>query len=652
YLGRSDHQVKVRGYRIELGEIETALREHPAVRESVVMVQGESNDSRILAYVVLDDDARPSDDGEQTRHLRRWQSIWDETYRHDTTPPDPRFNIIGWNSSYTGEPIPENEMRDWVNGVTERILALNPRTVLEIGSGTGLILFRVAPQCSLYYATDTSNQALRYVQAQFGPGEFENVVLTQGSADDLSALGSQKFDLIVLNSVVQYFPNVEYLVRVLRRAVELASPDGAIFLGDIRSLSLLRLLHTELQISHAPLDMTIGDLQQTIDTKIALEKELVIDSAFFHALRKALPGIGRVEIQLKRGRNENELTKFRYDVILHLGDHQPTKADSLTYWWGKDLSSIEELRQILRTSEPESLILKDVPNSRLISSVRAMESLAVQPPGSTVGDLRKDSDSWTGKAGIDPEDMWALALELPYVVEVTWAESGSGESFDVVLIRNGVPIGSITREISGEREPNWKTFANDPLHSEPARDLLPSMRGFLAERLPQHMIPSMIMELRELPLTANGKIDREALGRLSASQSRLAPTPFVPPGTAVEASLANIWAEVLRIERVGIRDNFFELGGHSLLATQVVSRIRERLGVNLQLRSLFESPTVAELAQELMKLGLQSHATSELPITKSIFGMRPLLSQEIDRLSEDQIDSLLYQVLEDSDRKI
>jgi amino acid adenylation domain-containing protein len=653
YLGRSDQQVKVRGYRIELGEIETALNEHPAVRESVVMVHRETaTDTRILAYAVLDDDARPSQDGEKTRHLKRWQSIWDETYSQDTPPNDPRFNIVGWNSSYTGEPIPENQMREWVNGVSERILALKPRTVLEIGSGTGLILFRVAPKCSLYYATDTSKQALRYLQEQFGPGEFQNVKLAQRTADDLNGLGPQKFDVIVLNSVAQYFPNIDYLARVLRQAVDLASPDGAIFLGDIRSLSLLRLLHTELQISNAPSDMTIGDLQKTIDNKIALEKELVIDPAFFRALPQVLPGIGRVEIQLKRGHNENELTKFRYDVILHLGDNQPARADAHTYRWGTDLSSIEQLRHVLRISEPELLLVKDVTNSRLGASVKVMEALAGQPPTSTIGDLRKHIGDGTGTRGIEPEDVWALGREFPYAVEVTWAESGSGDRFDVVLRRNGVALGPIARELSSDRQPNWKRFANDPVHSEPARDLLPMMRGFLAERLPQHMIPSMVMELKELPLTANGKIDRGALSTLPASKSRSAATPFVPPGTAVEVSLANIWAEVLRIERIGIRDNFFEMGGHSLLATQVMSRVRERLGVNLRLRSLFESPTVAELAQEVTKLGLQSHTAYELPITKSTLGPRPLLSEEIDQLSEDEIDSLLYQVLADADRKI
>src|SRR6185369_12568189 len=159
YAGRSDQQVKVRGYRIELGEIEAAINEHPDVRESVVVLHGDGlSDNRIVAHVVLDH-APVAENGDAHR-LDQWQDVWEETYRQKNAPRDPRFNTIGWNSSYTGTPIPESEMREWASGVTERILALNPRNVLEIGCGTGLILFQVAPQCDLYYGTDMSTNAL------------------------------------------------------------------------------------------------------------------------------------------------------------------------------------------------------------------------------------------------------------------------------------------------------------------------------------------------------------------------------------------------------------------------------------------------------------------------------------------------------------
>jgi acyl-coenzyme A synthetase/AMP-(fatty) acid ligase/acyl carrier protein len=121
------------------------------------------------------------------------------------------------------------------------------------------------------------------------------------------------------------------------------------------------------------------------------------------------------------------------------------------------------------------------------------------------------------------------------------------------------------------------------------------LRTFLKARLPEYMIPLTFAFLDSLPLTPSGKIDRRALPKPDQSRPELE-SAFVAPRTRTEELLAGIWAEVLKLEGVGIHDNFFELGGHSLLATQVISRVRKAFQVELPLRSLFETPTVAGLA--------------------------------------------------------
>ncbi len=120
-----------------------------------------------------------------------------------------------------------------------------------------------------------------------------------------------------------------------------------------------------------------------------------------------------------------------------------------------------------------------------------------------------------------------------------------------------------------------------------------SLRAHLSARLPEYMVPAAFVAVDALPLTPNGKLDRKAL---PAPDFASAEDAYVAPRTPVEAVLAGIWADVLRVERVGVHDGFFALGGHSLLATQVVSRIRETLAVELPLRALFEGPTVGALA--------------------------------------------------------
>jgi amino acid adenylation domain-containing protein len=124
---------------------------------------------------------------------------------------------------------------------------------------------------------------------------------------------------------------------------------------------------------------------------------------------------------------------------------------------------------------------------------------------------------------------------------------------------------------------------------------VPELRSHLQAKLPDYMVPSAFVFLDSLPLTPNGKVDRRALPPPNQSRPELG-RAFVAPRTPTEELLVGIWAEILKLEQVGIHDNFFELGGHSLLATQVVSRVRQAFQMELPLRNLFEKPTIAELA--------------------------------------------------------
>ncbi len=138
------------------------------------------------------------------------------------------------------------------------------------------------------------------------------------------------------------------------------------------------------------------------------------------------------------------------------------------------------------------------------------------------------------------------------------------------------------------------------------------LRRHLRATLPEHMVPALFVALAALPRTPNGKLDR---GALPAPEAGSTSAEHVPPRGATEAAVAAAWSELLRADAVGARDNFFELGGHSLLATQVVARLRDRLGVELPLRAVFEAPTVAELAARVDSLrgGAGEDAGARIP---------------------------------------
>ncbi|HEU4558061.1 MAG TPA: phosphopantetheine-binding protein, partial [Longimicrobium sp.] len=129
-----------------------------------------------------------------------------------------------------------------------------------------------------------------------------------------------------------------------------------------------------------------------------------------------------------------------------------------------------------------------------------------------------------------------------------------------------------------------------------------ALRAHLSQRLPEYMVPAAYVRLETLPLTPNGKLDRKALP--APERDAYASREYEAPVGKIEMALAEIWVELLKVERVGRWDNFFQLGGHSLLALQVVSRVRQDMGLELPLAAVFDKPVLAALAERILELRL------------------------------------------------
>ncbi|HEY6348111.1 MAG TPA: amino acid adenylation domain-containing protein [Candidatus Angelobacter sp.] len=608
FLGRNDFQVKIRGFRIELGEIETRLAQHPAVREAVVVVrEDQAGEKRLAAYYVMDGAYRGGQEhgtreALKAEQVKGWAATYDAIINGAGPVVDATFNIAGWNSSYTGQPIAAEEMREWVEITAERIVALRPRRVWEIGCGTGLLLFRIAPECALYSGTDISVAELDFLRQQLRRPELRmpQIVLECQAAHELAAPGRQEpFDLVVMNSVVQHFPDLEYLMTVLTGAVQVLQPGGAIFIGDIRGYPLLETFHTSVQLSHAHDSLSCDALWNRVQKKMQQEGELVIDPDFFTALPQRIPQINRVEINLKRGRVDNEITSFRYDVVLHLGAPVPF-LECPWLDWNKQGLSLERLREILHQTQPEVLGVTGITNARLQLHVMANRILNSSLRPATVGELRQRLRQEQPSA-IEMEDIWSLQKDLPYTVEVRWSHPGT-QGCDVLFRKAHTEEG--LRKKKRVRFPGetgvlgpLEIYANDPLRPRLAEGLVSELHRWLAERLPDHMVPAAYVRMERMPLAPNGKLDRKALPAPEAEA--YATQAYEPPQGEIESLLAGIWAELLHVERVGRHDNFFTLGGHSLLAVRVVVRIRQALGIAITAGDLFARPVLADLARNL-----------------------------------------------------
>jgi acyl carrier protein len=157
------------------------------------------------------------------------------------------------------------------------------------------------------------------------------------------------------------------------------------------------------------------------------------------------------------------------------------------------------------------------------------------------------------------------------------------------------------------------------------------------------MVPQAYVELGELPLTANGKIDRRRLPEPEQVRGEMG-QEYVAPRTPLEEAIADIWKELLHLDQVGIYDNFFELGGHSLLATQLTSRLRDSFQIELPLRRVFELPTIIGLSLTVEQAQL-TQQNAQLESIKAIKSPEELLLGRLDEISDKELDSLLTDFL-------
>ena len=609
YIGRNDHQVKVRGFRIELGEIEAVIKHHPEVRDALVIVREEAEeDVRIEAYIVPKNQIFDSETliREQTEE---WQYTFNDTYHLTETETNESFNIIGWNSSYDNQPIPAEEMRQWLNNTLTRIQALKPQRVLEIGCGTGMILLNIADQVESYWGTDFSQAAIIRLTNILQNRSWNHINLLTREATDFSEIPENYFDSIVINSVAQYFPSIEYLQQVITGALRILAPGGSLFIGDNRNLSLLNYFHASVAYFQAN-DNTDKETFNTQIRRIAkTENELVIDPLFFVNLTEVFPDLTAVEIQLKAENSDNELTKYRYDVVLDkLGTsaNQPIKV----IWqdWETANLQLEDLKQqIIKVG---TIGWCNIPHSRLIKDVAICQWISENNSENTIAELKQVIENIDIKKAIDPADLYAVAQEIGCQVTISYSLT-KPDYFDVCFYpttegKRLAPVMPISSKISTESN---QSYWINPLKGRFAKSLISQLKEQVREKLPEYMRPSAFVMLDSFPMTPSGKLDRRALP-IPERDLTISKQAFIPATTSTEKKLSQIWIDVLGIDNIGITEDFFHLGGHSLLATKLVSRIREEFSLALPLRAVFEYSTIGGLADEIDSLSLVSNSTN------------------------------------------
>jgi SAM-dependent methyltransferase len=310
---------------------------------------------------------------------------------------DPRH--AGWIDGLTREPVPADQMDAWVDGTVGRILALRPHRVLEIGAGTGLVLGRLlahvrgAPGGGAaadrgtedrgtedhgldeYVATDfaaASVEILRELAERAGAAD--RVRVHQGAAHEpLPRSAAGGYDLVVLNSVVQYFPSTDYLEQVLAAAAALCAPGGHVLLGDLKDATLLERYYRRLP----------GRAGADADGARRRDHELSLTPDYARSLIQVLDAVTAVETAPRRGRHRNEMALFRFDALLHLGCPVPQAADRPALAPADPARSLDPVEQVAR-------------------------HLAAPGAGPALWSALPNARLDPGPGAADPERLWAL----------------------------------------------------------------------------------------------------------------------------------------------------------------------------------------------------------------------------------------------------
>ncbi|KAG6012676.1 NRPS protein [Claviceps pusilla] len=651
FIGRLDGQIKLRGHRIELGEIEQALRGCGSVENAVAVVSQQPSSRgqcELVGFVTLDETAaEPPDDDKQHQdaaddgqddHVGGWGDLFNaEKYLvlADTEKVRPGRDFTAWTSMYDGKNIDVAEMNEWLDDTIAAIRdGGQPRAVLEIGSGTGMILFNIVEGLTSYVGLDPAQRAVDFVRtmARSMPALADKTSVHLGAATDVGKVGELNSpNLVIVNSVVQYFPSLDYLSSVVEDLLQLDSTEQ-LFFGDIRSFALYREFQVAKILHRAEGRVSTARLLEEMARIERAEEELLVDPAFFTALVDRFPDrVAHVEILPKKMRATNELSCYRYSAVVHVkrdGRHHVETRDVPEELWTDfvaeklDRDAVADMLTSRPADAPALVAISNIPNAKGLRERCVVDAL---DGGDTVSVPRDDWHAYAaGKTqscpALSTTDLLGLAETSGFRVEMSWARQHSRRGgLDAVFHRLQAAAAEgpgrvkfrFPTEILGE--PPCRMLATQPLRLRLTRRIERRVLEELKSQLPSYMLPRLIRVVDKMPINRNGKLDRQALARgIKKTDLNGAQTNQEPPRNDVERVLCEAFARVLGIT-LGIHDDFFQHGGHSLNATRASSGINTRLGANITVKDIFDCPTVAALAQ---RIGASGGSGRHVPIPR------------------------------------
>lgn len=586
FLGRRDFQVKIRGHRIELGEIEAVLRKCPGIKNAVVSVAGDLRGSKQLTgYIIPDEEQQSALFQAVETDLGKIRQLWDNILRTGQEiactkrygkGEENQFQLFreyreGLAAVYlcralkkadayceVGDSYTISDLMDrcnicsryqelieqWMESLEERGLVSRDQS----GIWTNKRSFPATLEdlstknedypCWITYRTDL----IKFLD-QF---DQKSVELLKGEIDPLELFFSDGFQAV--DDFVQKLPGAEFKNHIAKGILKAAS-EG---LQDGRAVKILELGSRSLQLTGDFLTLLSVHQAEFCCTDVSA---FFIDNA--QKQFKDYPNVKYRQLDINEDPLSQGYEANSYDIII--ASNSLHRARNIR----------TALNHIASLLSPGGILLamEMTENSR----------------------LQQISTGFMENGFTHFEDDRQFSRQ-PLFSAYQWKEMLQSGVFDqaAVFPEPDEPMSVYGQHVivacSSCRVKTFKAGA---------------VLNFLNDFLPEYMIPSMLIPMKALPVTANGKIDRKALPRPNVIQKD---KDYIAPKTPVEVSLAGIWTQILKVEKISRADDYFELGGDSLLATQLNARVRQTFNIELSLETIFKKPVFAELAEAVQRL--------------------------------------------------
>jgi SAM-dependent methyltransferase len=502
-----------------------------------------------------------------------WAKIFDQEYAGG--PADPTFDTSSWRSKISSRAFSPEEMRDWVGCALARIRALGGRRIYEIGCGTGLLLWPLIEHCDHYRGTDISSVAVKRLQGELERRGAGHARVARAEGADFGDLRAGEVDTVVINSVTQYFPSEDYLRRVLDNSLDVLPPGGHVFVGDVRNFDLLDALHMSVVLSRDQETLSGPRRRQSLKCSVAAEPELLLSPQWF--VRYAAEHGLKIGVMPKIGRFDNELDRFRYDVVLRVpeepgGECRPEYELSD---WPRDGTGPERIRAAI--ADGQRIGFRAVPHPS-VGGLSVAAHATIYGQAERFPAVDRSREPLVIPPALRPGNIAQAAAQAGRSVVLSLAGGHPHGAFDLIIGADSAfeaPTGAGVRSavctvpwVSGEHG------------GYVAADILRVARS---------------LPLSERPVAVVGVSDLG--GPLPLPTALDGVDAYVAPRSVAERALAGAWQAALAIEQVGIHDAFPLLGGTRLGAGQVVETAAGH-GLTVTADDLLSGRSIADLLQE------------------------------------------------------